>query len=59
LYQQACDASVAAGCDILGAMYSSGDGVPQDKTKALALYGKACNLKDEQGCKNHAALKLR
>jgi TPR repeat protein len=35
-------------------MYKNGDGVPQDKTKALELYDKACNLKREQGCKKHA-----
>ena len=57
LYQQACDASVAEGCDSLGTMYSNGEGVPQDNIKALALYDKACKLKLEQGCKNLAVRK--
>jgi TPR repeat protein len=38
-------------------MYSTGEGVRQDKSKALQLYGKACDMKNEVGCKNYAILK--
>ena len=47
----------ASGCSNLGVMYFSGDGVLQDKSKALALFSKACDLKDEHGCENYAVLK--
>jgi TPR repeat protein len=40
-------------------MYEKGEGVRQDSSKALASYGKACDLKEEDGCKNYAALKNR
>ena len=38
-------------------MYATGEGVKLDKKRALALFGKACDLKDEDGCKNYAILK--
>jgi TPR repeat protein len=38
-------------------MYYNGEGVKQDKSRALALYGKACDMKAEQGCSNYAKLK--
>jgi TPR repeat protein len=38
-------------------MYADGDGVKQDKSRALALFGKACDMKEELGCSNYAKLK--
>jgi TPR repeat protein len=38
-------------------MYTNGEGVRQNKSKALELFGKACDLKNELGCNNYANLK--
>ena len=57
LYQKACDVNSALGCSNLGVMYENGDGVRQDKSKALNLYWKACDLKHQRGCENYAKLK--
>ena len=38
-------------------MYFNGEGVLLDKKRALALFGKACDMKEERGCKNYAKLK--
>jgi TPR repeat protein len=38
-------------------MYANGEAVRQDKSRALALFGKACDMKAEQGCSNYAKLK--
>ncbi len=54
---KAYDGGYAIGCSNLGSMYLNGDGVRQDKSKALQLFGKACDMKDEDGCKNYAILK--
>jgi len=40
-------------------MYENGDGVKQSDTDALNYYGKACDLKDEDGCENYARMKKR
>ena len=54
---KACDGGYAIGCSNLGSMYLNGDGVRQDKSKALQLFGKACDMKNEGSCKNYAILK--
>jgi TPR repeat protein len=41
----------------LAVMYTNGEGVRQNKSKALELFGKACDLSNESGCKNYAILK--
>jgi TPR repeat protein len=38
-------------------MYTNGEGVRQNKSKALELFGKACDLSNEAGCRNYAILK--
>ena len=38
-------------------MYEDGEGVRLDKKKAIELFGKACDMKNELGCKNYALLK--
>jgi TPR repeat protein len=38
-------------------MYLNGDGVRQDKSKALQLIGLACDLKLQKGCESYARLK--
>ena len=39
---KACDGGNAGGCNNLGLMYDKGEGVKQDKFKAVELYKKAC-----------------
>ena len=40
------------GCHNLGVIYENGDGVRQDKSKAVELYQKACNLDSVRSCYN-------
>ena len=42
---------------IPGPQGERGVGVKLDRRRALELYGEACDLKAEQGCKNYAILK--
>jgi TPR repeat protein len=41
----------------LGIQYFNGEGVRQDRSKALSLYGKDCDLKKLEGCERYAKLK--
>jgi TPR repeat protein len=51
LFLKACDSGNADGCLFLGEVYDSGDGVPQNKPKAVELYRKACTIEDySQAC---------
>ena len=54
-----CNGGNFLACAVLGFMYDNGEGVRQDDSRALQLFGKACDLKDEDGCKNYAILKNR
>lgn len=38
-------------------MYFNGYGVKQNSQKSLEFFGKACDMKFENGCKNYAKLK--
>jgi TPR repeat protein len=49
---KACDGGYAIGCSNLGSMYLNGDGVRQDKFKAVELYTKACDGRNAGGCSN-------
>lgn len=51
-FGKACDGGDAKGCFDLGAMYENGDGVAQNKYKAVALYTQACQKGDAHGCSN-------
>ena len=57
LYRQTCDKQDSTSCALLGLMYEFGTGVRQSREDALTFYGKACDLKNELGCKNYARLK--
>ena len=46
----------ALGCNNLGVLYAKGQGVRQSYTKAKELFGKACDMGYEKGCKNYAIL---
>lgn len=52
LYQKACDAGEALGCNNLGKIYAQGRGVAQDESRAVALYEGACDAGAAPGCNN-------
>ena len=52
LFNEACDLGNGGSCYNLGLMYKKGDGVKQDKFKAVELYRKACDLGNGDGCNN-------
>jgi hypothetical protein len=56
-FQRACDDRHGWSCNRLGEMARDGEGVPKDPKRALALFEKACQEKDEKGCANGRALK--
>src|SRR5216684_3262606 len=50
LFQRACDAGDATGCDYLGDMYALGRGVGKDKARGNLLYQKACQFGGAHAC---------
>ena len=51
-FRKACAAGDTNACNNLAWMYAAGDGVPQDKAKAVALLRKACTGGNAKGCAN-------
>ncbi len=49
-FEKACDLNNGGGCNGLGFLYGSGDGVKQDSKKAAALFEKACKLGYKKAC---------
>ena len=49
-YKQACDAGFSLACNNLGILY--GDGAERDYAQAAIYFEKACQLKEQTGCKN-------
>lgn len=56
VFQQACDAGDAVGCNDLGYLYASAKGVARDDAKAVELYRKSCDLGAVWGCNSYAIL---
>jgi len=52
-YKQACDAGYSLACNNLGILY--GDGTERDYAQATIYFDKACQLKEQIGCKNKAS----
>jgi len=50
VFQRACDQDDGASCFILGSLYSSGLGVPQDGAHAFNLFQKSCDVGWWRGC---------
>ena len=46
-------------CNNLGVLYGRGEGVRQDKSIAKEYYGKACDLRSQEGCDNYRTLNER
>jgi Sel1 repeat len=49
-FQRACEGGDGASCFILGSLYSSGLGVPQDGVRAFSLFERSCASKWWRGC---------
>ena len=52
-YKQACDAGYSLACNNIGILY--GDGTERDYAQAAIYFEKACQLKEQTGCKNKAS----
>ncbi len=50
LYKKACDSVDTEGCNLLGNMYESGQGVKKSYIKAAEFYKKSCYEGDATGC---------
>ena len=57
LFERGCEEGNGWSCNRLGEMARDGEEVPKEPRRALALFEKACQLKDEKGCANGRALK--
>jgi hypothetical protein len=55
-FEKACENGNAKGCLALGTLYEKGDGVVQNKYKAVSLYTQACNGGERHGCSNIALM---
>lgn len=56
LFNEACDANLAAGCRALGKFHAGAGGWPTDMRKAGFFYERACELGDLDGCQSFATL---
>lgn len=54
LLEKSCASGNPQGCFTLGSLYEKGDGVAQNKYKAVALYTQACRGGEALGCSNMA-----
>ncbi len=52
LYRQGCDGGDADACNLLGVMYSAGNGVVEDPSRAAELFKQACDRGEAWGCSN-------
>jgi uncharacterized protein len=59
LYRKACDGGERKGCNSLGLMYRSGEGVTKDASRATDLFQRACDARGEAGCLNLGAMYMR
>jgi TPR repeat protein len=55
-YERACSNGEPLGCNNLGSLYESGDGVDKDEARAAGLYEKACAAGEVLGCYNLGSL---
>ena len=58
-HKKGCDGNINMSCTALGVKYNNGEVVRLDKSTALRYFGKACDLKDAEGCKFYAMLKTK
>lgn len=54
LLEKSCEEGNPQGCFTLGSLYEKGEGVAQNKYKAVALYTQACRGGEALGCSNMA-----
>ena len=54
--EKACDGGNMLGCHNLGIMYTNGNGVKKDFSKAVELFKKVCDGGEVRGCGNLGAM---
>ncbi|RDU71084.1 hypothetical protein CQA57_08005 [Helicobacter anseris] len=54
--EKSCNLKMVQSCLVLGTMYENHDDFGNDYAKAKKFYGKACDLKDQDGCKEYTKL---
>ena len=50
-YKKACKGNISDACRNMGFMFELGDGTAQNLEKAAVMFQYACDLKNEDGCK--------
>lgn len=56
IYADTCDRGSIYGCYSLAQMYRKGKGIQQNRSKAKALYAKACNMGNNGSCRRYRRL---
>ena len=56
LLTKVCNGGKAKACYNLGLMYANGEGITQNKPKAVELFKKACDAGIAQACEDYEAL---
>lgn len=59
LFQGACNAGVAAGCDHFGLALLTGQGIQTDQPRAADTFKKGCDLKNAEACNRLALMAER
>ncbi|HEY8080059.1 MAG TPA: tetratricopeptide repeat protein [Labilithrix sp.] len=59
LFQGACNAGIAAGCDHFGLALQFGQGIQQDLPRAIDTLTKGCNLGNAESCNRRALMAER
>ena len=57
LLQKSCDINMGSDCGLLAQLYRDGVGIERDLDVALKLYDKACNLGNNESCRQLELLK--
>lgn len=55
--EKGCKLDEGVACNSLGWLYYNGQGARQDYEKAKELYGKACDLGNQNGCEWYKRLR--
>ena len=59
LFQNACNAGIAAGCDHFGLALQFGQGIQQDLPRAITTLEKGCSLGNAESCNRRALMAER
>ena len=54
LFEQACNGGIPSSCSNLAVLFMTGEGVPADRSRGIAMFDAACRLGSEEACDNAA-----